>query len=105
LEQALIISFSLSDSSFGSAWEHELLACLGRELFEAVSESEAGEFDGHDVGEGQHTLFLYGFDADRLYEVAAPILSAQPWPNVVTVIKRFGPPGAPETRIVVQGRA
>ncbi len=103
MEQAVLVYFSLSDNGFGSAWEREVLAGLGDAIAEAVAEADVGEFDGHDVGEGQYTFFLYGPDADELFEVIEPLLAQQFWPAEVFAVKRYGPPGSPEAHVSLPG--
>lgn len=102
MEQAVLVCFPLSGSSFGDAWEIEILDGLTDDLAEVVAESGVGEFDGHDVGEGQYTLYLYAPDADELFERIEPLLVRQTWPGEVIVRKRYGPPGAPEVRVAVR---
>ena len=74
MEQAVLVYFPLSDTGFGSAWELEVLGGLGDDLRETVAEAGVGEFDGHDVGEGQYTLYLYGPNADELLDTIEPML-------------------------------
>lgn len=103
MEQAVLVSFPLSGAGFGSAWELEVLGSLGDDLADVTAEADAGEFDGHDVGEGAYTLYLYGPDADELFDAIEPLLTRQPWPGSVTVVKRYGEPGAEEVRVVLGG--
>jgi hypothetical protein len=101
LEQAVVIRFPLSDCNFGTAWELEVLSGLADDIAEVVAASESGEYDGYEVGEGEYLLFLYGLDADELFEVLEPLLCSQAWPGAVTAVKRYGPPGAPEAQVTV----
>ena len=101
MEQAVLVYFPLSDVGFGSAWELEVLGGLGDDLRETVAEADVGEFDGHDVGEGQCTLYLYGPDADELFDAIEPLLLQQNWPRDVVAVKRYGAPGAAEVRVPV----
>ncbi len=101
MEQAVLVHFQLSDSGFGAPSELEVLGGLAEDLREVVAEKAVGEYDGHDVGEGQYTLYLYGPDADALFDVIEPVLVQQKWPTNVVAVKRYGPPGATEVRVAV----
>ena len=103
MEHAVLVSFPLSDAGFGSARELEVLGGLGDDLAEVVAEADVGELDGNDVGEGQYTLYLYGPDADELFDAIEPLLISQNWPREVVAAKRYGTPGAAEVRVVVGG--
>jgi hypothetical protein len=65
---------------------------LEEQLMEAIKKSGAGEFDGNDVGQGQAVLYMYGPDADALYEAVAPVLHGSGLLKGGTVIRRYGPP-------------
>jgi hypothetical protein len=101
VEQAVLIRFPLSDGGLGSACELEVLGGLSDDIADVVAESGAGEFDGHEVGEGEYLLFLYGPDADELFDAVEPLLSRQPWPGGASAVKRYGPPGAAEVRVTI----
>jgi hypothetical protein len=104
VEQAVLVYFPLSDAGFGSARELEVLGGLGDDLREVIAEAEVGEFDGYDVGERQYTLYLYGPNADELFDAIEPLLVKQKWPRDVVAVKRYGAPGAAEVRVPVDGR-
>ena len=74
MEQAVLVYFRLSEPGFGSPWELEVLRGLAEDLREVVADAAVGEFDGHEVGEGQYTLYLYGPDADELFDAIEPML-------------------------------
>lgn len=44
----------------------------------------AGVLDGNDIGEHQYNLYFVGGDADRMWEILAPIFEAAPihWTSV-----------------------
>jgi hypothetical protein len=48
------------------------------ELIEAIESAEVGEFDGNEVapGTGDARLYMYGADADRLFEAVKPVLES-----------------------------
>lgn len=101
MEGAVLTRYALSDGGFGSSWEHEALCGVGDGLNKLLAEGEVGEFDGHDVGGGQFTLYLYGPDPDALLAAVRPILLRHPWPQPPVVVKRYGPPGSPEVRVTL----
>jgi hypothetical protein len=68
-------------------------------LIEAIEEDGTGEFDGNEIGPDGATLFMYGPDADALYATVSGVLSELDLPEGTYAIKRYGPPGAEETRV------
>ena len=59
---------------------------------------EIGELDGHEGaldGSGVR-IFLYGPDADKLYEAILPAVEQARLPAGTTVTRRYGEPGSPE---------
>jgi hypothetical protein len=97
-EQALVIKLKLQ-TQLGSPQERTRIFDLEDSLQHAIEELGVGEFDGDEFGDAECSLYLYGSDANRLFEVAYPILRAFSPQRTSFVIKRFGPPGAPEQRI------
>jgi hypothetical protein len=65
----------------------------------AIDHAKVGEFDGDEFGSDGATLYMYGPDADRLFEAIQPVLTRTPLPSGSYVIKRYGPPGSRETRV------
>jgi hypothetical protein len=65
---------------------------LGDQIQLAILEAKVGEYDGHaipaDGSEGRY--FIYGPDAEAIYQVIAPVLAASPLMNGATVILRYG---------------
>ena len=101
MEHAVIAHLILQEGSFGSDREREAVADLAGELQRAIEERGVGEFDGEEFGEGRCVLYMYGRDADQLFEVAAPILKAASLAHGGFVIKRYGEatdPGAIEVK-------
>ena len=90
MEQAVIAYLPLTDASFGSECEHELIANLADKLHHAIDDQGVGEFDGEEFGGGRCVLYMYGPDADRLFRVVEPILKAAPLARGGFVIKRYG---------------
>ena len=74
-------------------------------LEEIFSTSEIGEYDGNematDLSDG--SLYMYGLNADRLFEIVIPILSETAFIKGAKAIKRYGSPndGVKQTEIII----
>ena len=68
-------------------------------LIEAIEASGIGEFDGNVIGPDGAVLYMYGADADLLFDVVGPVLDGMDLPPGSYALKRYGPPGAHETRV------
>jgi hypothetical protein len=102
MEHAVIAHLLLPEDSVGSGREREAVADLADELQRAIEELGVGEFDGEEFGERRCVLYMYGRDADQLFEVAEPILKAASLARGGFVIKRYGDardPGAVEAKV------
>lgn len=99
IEQAVIVHFS-----YGSKDLTRLFA-LEEKLEAAISKSGVGEYDGNDVATdgSDGYLYMYGPDADRLFEVVKPILQSTPFMSGSTAKKRYGPAeaGVKESIVVI----
>jgi hypothetical protein len=93
VNQALIITIPLST---GTSAEMKPLFKLEEELTKAIEHSRVGEYDGNEIGERTFTMFAYGPSADKLLEVALPILRELQLPKGSKAVKRYGSPGARE---------
>ena len=102
MDQAVLIIFPLSDSKFGTSEERDVLGQLGEDLAATIEDAGIGEFDGNDIGEGVYTFYLYANDADELLEAVEPLLYFVDWPTQITAVKRYGPPGAKEVKVVIE---
>jgi hypothetical protein len=96
---AVIVHFRYGSTDLERLFEVET------RLEEAIAAARAGEFDGNEVAvDGSDgRLFMYGPDADRLYDVVRPILESVDFMRGATVELRYGPADgdAPEaTRII-----
>jgi hypothetical protein len=74
-------------------------------LTAALKSRSAGEFDGNEVGGGKVVLYMYGPDADFLYEAVAPVLRGSAVVKGGTILRRYGPPadGVREVRTDLAG--
>jgi hypothetical protein len=98
IQQALIISIPLSDGRPESA-EVQLVYKLESELTKAIERSRAGEYDGNEILAKMFTMYAYGPSADKLFDVARPILAKYQLPAGSRAVKRYGDRGAREERI------
>ena len=87
-EQAVIVHFRYGDTDL------ERLFNLEEKLEAAISDAGAGEFDGNEmaVDGSDGYLYMYGPDADRLFEVVKPLLEATTFTQGASVTLRYGPP-------------
>jgi len=102
MDQAVIAHLRLSDTNFGTEDEHAAIFVLEERLEAAIIKANAGEFDGNEFGGGECTLFMYGPDADALYDAILPILQMNPQARGGYAIKRYGDvrdPNAREVRV------
>jgi hypothetical protein len=99
IEQAVIVHFT-----YGSRDLKRLFA-LEEKLEAAITKANVGEYDGNDVATdgSDGYLYMYGPDADRLFEVVKPILQSTPFMSGATAKKRYGPAeaGIKESVVVI----
>lgn len=87
-EHAVIISFDYGSSDLGPLFE------LEEQLKEAIDAANAGEFDGNEIAlsGSDGSLFMYGPDADRLFEAVWPVLDSTAVIRNIKANLRYGPP-------------
>lgn len=68
---------------------------LEDQLTEAIEAAGAGMFDGDEIATdgSDGTLFMYGPDADKLFEVVRPVLASTDVIRNIVATLRYGPPG------------
>jgi hypothetical protein len=104
-EHAVLVYIKLSDANMGSEKERNDCHALEDRMERSIKTKQAGEFDGDEFGEGFCTLFMYGPDADALFNAVESDLRAAPLLAGSYAIKRYGPatdPTARETRVVLR---
>ena len=78
---------------------------LEDQLIAAIESADAGEFDGNEVATdgSDGTLYMYGPDADRLFEVVRPVLAAATCIRNAIATIRYGPPedGVKEREVAI----
>jgi len=87
-EHAVIVSFDYGQTDLDALFEVE------EHLRSAIEVAGVGEFDGNDIavdGSDGH-LYMYGPDADRLFEVVRPILQEADCLTNMRAQLRYGPP-------------
>jgi hypothetical protein len=98
-EHAVLVYLTYSSSDL------DPLYALEDELANAINEAQAGEFDGNDVAaDGSDAiLYMYGPDADALFEAVRSTLERSPLLKGARVVLRYGPPadGVPEKSITL----
>jgi hypothetical protein len=78
--------------SYGSTNFQHLYA-LEDVLQHAISNADAGKYEGHDVAAdgSDGYYYLYGPDAEAIYRVIAPVLSESTFMRGATITLWFGP--------------
>ena len=76
----------------GSEEEIEQIRALEETLEDEIEKHGVGEFDGDEFGGGECVLYIYGPDADRLFDAIKAPLQSSPFRRGGYVVKRYGPP-------------
>ena len=103
--QAVFVFIKLSDGDMGDATDDDAIYALEDRLNQVIEQHGVGELDGDEWGNGNCQLFMYGNDADKIFDVITPLLLAHEAPAVSYAIKRYGPPGAPERMVHLRANA
>ena len=98
-EQAIIIHLRFSDSEGGTREEQEKMFALEDKIITAIDHSEAGVYDGNEIGGGEFTIYIYGRSAERLWDIVSPLMKTLHARNGSYLIMRDGGPGASEKRV------
>jgi len=96
-EQALLLRLRLTQSQAGD--ETPAIVALEEAIESALREHRAGEFEGHDLRDGVWTLYLYGPDAQRIFESVEGVVRGARLDPSSHAIMRFGERGAREERV------
>jgi hypothetical protein len=72
---------------------------LSERLEEALEHQALGDYDGHETGPTETTLFMYGPDAERLYAGVEGVLREYPLCQNARVVIRRGGLDAPEREV------
>jgi hypothetical protein len=90
---AVLLSIRLGNDEFGEEGEVEAMHALQDLLGDAVTRTRVGELDGDEFGGGTCTVYMYGPDADRLWDAIAPVLEKHTFRKGSVATKRYGEPG------------
>ena len=74
---------------------------LSDKLTEAIESANVGEFDGNEIGGGETVLFMYGPDAEALFQAVEPILIRAESAHSARAVIRWGSPGSPQREVVI----
>ena len=87
-EQAVIVHFRYGQTDLSPLFE------LEDQLKRAIDVAGVGEFDGNDVATdgSDGYLYMYGPDADRLFEAVRPVLESATCIYDAVARIRYGPP-------------
>ena len=87
-EQAVIVHFRYGQSDLSPLFE------LEDHLTKVIDATGVGEFDGDDVATdgSDGYLYMYGPDADRLFEAVRPVLESATCLHDAVAKIRYGPP-------------
>jgi hypothetical protein len=94
MAHAVIVYLKLSDDQFGHEAEREAIFELENDIAEAI-EGCGGEFDGNEFGGGECTLYMYGENADNMFNAIQPVLKASALSRGGQAKKRYGEAGDP----------
>jgi hypothetical protein len=101
-DQAVIVELNMAGAP-AAGFSPEDLSPLEDDLAAVLQESELGEFDGNEIAvDGTSaTLYMYGPDADRLFERVEPTLRGSPLCRGAEVLIRKGGIDAPSREILL----
>src|SRR5262245_58495044 len=90
-EQAVLVYLDGTELP-AEVYEENDVSELEDRLVDAIDRAEIGEYDGNEFGPGEVILFMYGPDAEALYQVIEPVLRAYPLCQNARVVIRAGGP-------------
>ena len=98
VDHAVLVNFDYIGST-----DLTLLFDLETKLEAAIGAAKVGELDGNEVATdgSDGTLFMYGPDADRLFEAVKPVLERCSFMRGARVTLRYGSPGANQRELVL----
>lgn len=69
------------------------------DLAALLAQSRIGEFDGTDISGDEKILYLYGRNAEQIFELIEPTLRSEDAYHGGWAQLRFGPPGSPYRKV------
>lgn len=100
MEHAVIVHLSIDLPANTAGTLGDELDDLEDALTLAVQETQVGELDGREVGESDCVFFLYGQDADELFNSIESVLKKSRLSRHAVVVKRYGPADDPRSKEV-----
>lgn len=98
-DHAVIVNFQYGSTDLTRIFQLEKL------LEDAIEKTHSGEYDGNEIAvDGSDgSLYMYGPDADRLFDVVRPILESTDFIQGAKVTLRYGPPkdGVKEKTVIL----
>ena len=87
-EQAVIVELQYGQTDLDPLFE------LEDKLIAAVDSAGVGEFDGNEIAQdgSDGSLYMYGPDADKLFEAIQPVLQEATCIRSIVATIRYGPP-------------
>ena len=87
-EHAVIVSFRCDTGALNDLFD------LEEQLETVIEEASVGEFDGNELAMdgADNRLYMYGPDADALYNAVEETLLQASFLGDANVLKRYGPP-------------
>jgi hypothetical protein len=86
--QAVVVT--LGFSAQGTPAAHDL-AALGGDLGDVLEKTKVGHFDGSECIHGRCALFMYGPDAEKVFDAVKPVLQQGKLTSGASVELRLGP--------------
>ena len=98
-DEWIAVYLKVSNDEYSTEEERDSFHQFTDKLAEVILNSGAGVFDGDEFGNGECGLFMYGPNADRLFNVVEPLLRG--WTPLAGgyAIKRYGAPAGQSERI------
>jgi hypothetical protein len=76
--------------------DFDIMIGISDKLIEAIENSGLGMFDGNEIGGNETVLFMYGPDAELLFQRIEPILREDEFCRGAKVVIRWGGHDAPQ---------
>ena len=98
-DEWIAVYLKVSNDEYGTEEERDSIHQFTDKLAEVILKSGAGVFDGDEFGNGECGLFMYGANADQLFNVMESLL--RDWKPLAGgyAIKRYGAPAGLSERI------
>ncbi|WP_433202359.1 Imm26 family immunity protein [Dactylosporangium sp. CS-047395] len=95
MTDAVIVRYALTGGPFGTTDGRAAVYALQERLTAALAGLDVGDLDGNEFGGDEVSVYLYGPDADRLYDAVEPVLRSLP-ARPARATLRYGEAGDPE---------